>query len=72
MPLAWLRHVATSIQTARDSTPASNPLQSEGTRIVGALVALLALALILAAGLLWREHSRAQPRAATAVRAVLR
>ncbi len=64
--------MATTAQTARDSTPASNPLHSEGTRIVAALVALLALALILAGGLLWREHARTQPRAATAVRAVLR
>lgn len=38
--------------------------RAETFRVVGAFVALLAAALLLLGGLLWREHSRAEARPA--------
>ncbi len=38
-------------------------VRREGLRIVGAVAALLAAALVIAGGLLWREHARGQPNA---------
>ena len=36
----------------------------EGVRVVGAFVTLLAAALLVTAGLLWRENARPRPQAA--------
>ncbi len=38
-------------------------LPREGVRVVGAFAALLAAALLVTAGLLWRENARARPPA---------
>lgn len=55
--------MATSVQPAHDAVRASDPFtQREGARIVGALIALLATALLATGGLLWREHARARPQ----------
>ncbi len=47
-------------------------LQREGVRVVGAGAALLAAALLLTAGLLWRENARARPQPAHATSVVSR
>jgi hypothetical protein len=55
--------VVTSPQPAHDVAPASDAfVHREGARIVGALVVLLAAALLATGGLLWREHARAHPQ----------
>ncbi len=41
-------------------------LQREGVRVVGAFAALLAAALLVTAGLLWRENARTRPQPAAA------
>jgi hypothetical protein len=40
----------------------TDALQREGLRLLAALAALLAAALVAVGGLLWREHARAQPQ----------
>jgi hypothetical protein len=55
--------VATSIHPAHEVVNAADPFaQREAVRIVGALAALLASALLATGGLLWREHARAHPQ----------
>ncbi len=55
--------MATSAQPAHEALHASAPFtHREGVRIVGALIALLASALLATGGLLWREHARAHPQ----------
>ncbi len=46
-----------------EAAPQPDALQREGLRLFGALTALLAAALVLAGGLLWREHARSHPHA---------
>lgn len=46
----------------RDALPADALVRREGLRLVGAVAALLAAALMMAGGLLWREHARGRPQ----------
>ncbi len=65
--------MVTSVQPAHEALPANDPLlRREGIRIVGALVALLASALLATGGLLWREHARAHPQTTPPAASALR
>ncbi len=47
---------------AESLTRRGGALPREGVRVVGAFAALLAAALLLTAGLLWRENARPRPQ----------
>jgi hypothetical protein len=67
MRIACALIVAVSLLPRRVEAPPgrSGTLHREGVRVVGAFAALLAAALLLTAGLLWRENARARPHPAT-------
>jgi hypothetical protein len=46
-----------------DALPNDALVRREGLRLLGAVAALLAAALVMAGGLLWREHARGRPHA---------
>ncbi len=63
----------TSAQPAHEALPVSAPFaRREGLRLMGALAALLAAALLATGGLIWREHARAHGPAARPAPASLR
>ncbi len=61
--IASVRLVATSLISRHiQALPARRgALDQEGVRVVGAVAALLAAALVVAGGLLWRENVRVRP-----------
>jgi hypothetical protein len=64
--------MASKLTPARAALNSDALVRREGLRLLGAVAALLAAALLLAAGLLWREHSRARPQAQPASVTVVR
>ncbi len=55
-----------------DALPTDALARREGLRLLGAVALLLAAALVMAGGLLWREHSRGRPPAQPAAVRVAR
>ncbi|HYD43082.1 MAG TPA: hypothetical protein VEB43_19775 [Anaeromyxobacter sp.] len=52
-----------------EALPTDAIAKREGLRLLGAVAILLAAALVMAGGLLWREHARGRPQpAAVSVR----
>ncbi len=69
MRIACARIVAVSLLPRHIEAPPGRTPQREGVRVVGAFAALLAAALLLTAGLLWRENARPRPPPAPAASA---
>jgi len=60
MSLATPRTMATKYS---DALATDAIVKREGLRLLGAVAVLLAAALVMAGGLLWREHARGRPHA---------
>jgi hypothetical protein len=57
--------MASSRSPSPDALPSDALVRREGLRLLGAVVVLLVAALVIAGGLLWREHARARMNART-------
>lgn len=55
-----------------DALPADAIVKREGLRLLGAVAVLLVAALVMAGGLLWREHARGRAHAQPAAVSVAR
>ncbi len=55
-----------------EALPTDALARREGLRLLGAVALLLAISLVMAGGLLWREHARGRPHAQPAAVRVAR